>query len=278
MRDSFLLRIMNKAVVNICTFLIILSLLFWRAEAFQGNTGATRRIQVKSSMSFIRFPNLFPELSGPSTATEEIFGLNELEKEVSASVRAKLDQIHVEEALSSDDLIISQEKRLGPQRTAIMASPWQISLAAASAVSTFVLVTTNASLTITGIVFVVVFFIANGDPLDEDNATGAVARQVGRMTIQSVESSKPRLKAIARAVITDQEEIVLLKKQIRELRKDNAKLQLWKERRMAVDDNLSRYSLDELKDVARTNRLAVGGTKSQLMMRILENDVDLDLT
>lgn len=205
-------------------------------------------------------------------------GIDELEKEVYASARLKMDQRRMENALLEKD-----DERIGtgssdPQRTAMMASPWQISLAAASAVSTFVLVTTNASLSIAGIVFVVVFAVANGDPLDEDNATGAVARQVGRVTIQSVESSKPKLKAIARAAITDQEEIVLLKRQIQRLEGDNANLKLWKERRMAVDDNLSRYTLDELKDVARSNQLAVGGTKSQLMMRILENGVKLELT
>jgi hypothetical protein len=118
--------------------------------------------------------------------------------------------------------------------------------------------------------------VANGDPLDEDNATGAVARQVGRMTIQSVESSKPKLKAIARAALTDQEEIVLLKQRIKRLEFAKADLELWKERRTAVDENASRYSLDELKDVARRNKLALGGTKSQLLMRILENGVELD--
>ena len=36
-------------------------------------------------------------------------------------------------------------------------------------------------------------------------------------------------------------------------------------------------AMDELKDIARNNQLPVGGTKSQLMMRILENGIKLEL-
>jgi hypothetical protein len=223
---------------------------------------------------------LFPELpKWPDFGrTPLVAGTDELEREVFATARVEMDQKQIERALMEKDeaTIGTANSDRSSRITAVMASPWQISLAAASAVSIFVLVTTNASLMIAGIVFVVVFVVANGDPLDEDNATGAVARQVGRMTIQSVESSKPKLKAIARAAMTDQEEIVLLKQRIKRLEFAKADLELWKERRTAVDENVSRYSLDELKDVARRNKLALGGTKSQLLMRILENGVELD--
>ncbi|KAG7341875.1 hypothetical protein IV203_006967 [Nitzschia inconspicua] len=231
------------------------------------------------------FPKL-PDFGRPKTTStgSVVAEIDEMEKEVYASARVKMDKNQLERALletfDNDETvsITTTTTIVDPQRTALLASPWQISLAAASAVSSFVLVTTNASLMIAGIVFVVVFVVANGDPLDEQNPTGAVARQVGRMTIQSVESSKPKLRAIARAAITDQEEIILLKQQVKRLEKDNAELTLWKKRRVAVDENLSRYTQEELKDVARSNRLAVGGTKSQLMMRILEAGVELELT
>lgn len=206
--------------------------------------------------------------------------LDDMEKEVYASARLKMDQQQLERALLEEkrqDSALTSTSAMDPQKTALMASQWQISLAAASAVSTFVLVSTNASIPIAGIVFVLVFAVANGDPLEEENATGAVARQVGRLTIQSVESSKPKLKAIARAALTDQEELMLLKKQVWELQEENIALKLWQERRISVDDNLSRYSLDELKDIARSKRMAVGGSKSQLMMRLLEGGVQLDL-
>ncbi|KAL3929588.1 MAG: hypothetical protein SGARI_004710 [Bacillariaceae sp.] len=143
------------------------------------------------------------------------------------------------------------------QRTATTASPWQVSLAAASALSVFVLFTTNASIYIAAIVFAVVFVVALGDPMEEEDATGAMARTVGRLTIRSVESSKPKLKAIARAAITDQEEIATLKQQIQSLEERNADLQLWQRRRRAVDESSSKLTLGELKDVARANKLAV---------------------
>ncbi|KAL3920163.1 MAG: hypothetical protein SGILL_003400 [Bacillariaceae sp.] len=162
--------------------------------------------------------------------------------------------------------------------TGATASPWQISLAAASAVSTFVLVTTNASLVVAGTVFVVVLVTALRDPLEEDNASGAVVRTVGRMTISTVESSKPKLKAIAKAAITDQEEIAILKEQMTNLEREKDDLELWKRQRLAVEASISKFSLDELKDIARENKLAVGGTKIQLMMRLVESGVDLDLT
>lgn len=265
---------------------MILSLSPWSLYAFQFDTlsgrqqqrviGIGQHLPQQPLALFFELPK-WPDFGRTIVGT----GVDELEREVYATARAKMDQKQIERSLLENDQDATGSTADLSSRTSaaavVMASPWQISLAAASAVSTFVLISTNASLMIAGIVFVVVFAVANGDPLDEDNATGAVVRQVGRMTIQSVESSKPKLKAIARAAITDQEEIVLLKQQIKDLEEVNADLTLWKERRIAVDDNLSRYSLDELKDIARSNKLAVGGTKSQLMMRILENGVRLDL-
>jgi hypothetical protein len=92
-----------------------------------------------------------------------------------------------------------------------------------------------------------------------------------------VESSKPKIKAVVRAAMSDQEEIFLLKEKIKQLEVQNSDLQKWKRQRIAVDESLSKFTLDELKEMARRNKLPVGGSKSQLMMRLLENDVtDLD--
>jgi hypothetical protein len=202
--------------------------------------------------------------------------INDLEKEVYASVQYKLDLRKVENTLRDDmDDQSSLSSRLydDPTRSVIMTSQWKISLAAACVVSAFFAVLAKANLPVAAAVFVSVFLVANQDPLDEDNSTGAIARLLGRLTIQSVESSKPKLKAIARAAITDQEEIVLLKKRITQLEKENADLKLWRERRLLADDNLSKYNLEELKEMARQNQLSVGGTKSQLLMRLLENEI-----
>jgi hypothetical protein len=258
--------------------LVLLLLSDWRIGAFQLDHALQPRRGIRPLRPLhLEFPRL-PDFgrSKSSSSGTVVAEVEDMEKEVYASARLQMDQKQVERALLEKEEA-STTTSIDPQRAALLASPWQISLAAASAVSTFVLVTTNASLMIAGIVFVVVFAVANGDPLDEENATGAVARQVGRLTIQSVESSKPKLKAIARAAITDQEEILLLKQKITQLEQENAELKLWKERRISVDDNLSKYTLDEMKGVARSNGLAVGGTKSQLMMRILENGVELEL-
>lgn len=40
-----------------------------------------------------------------------------------------------------------------------------------------------------------------------------------------------------------------------------------------VDENMSSFNLSELKDQARENKLQVGGSKAQLMMRLIEAEV-----
>jgi hypothetical protein len=201
---------------------------------------------------------------------------DELEQEVFASTRAQMDMQRVKRTITEQDS--SSPMEADPQKTAIMAAQWKISLAAASFASTFFLIATHSSLPITGVVFAAVFFVANQDPLEEEGAAGALARLLGRFTIQSVETTKPKLKAMARAAITseteDQKQIVsLLEQRIEVLEQENNKLKQWKKQRSSADTLLSQYGLDELKDMARDNHLPVGGTKIQLLMRLLENRV-----
>lgn len=201
--------------------------------------------------------------------------LDELEQEVFASTRAQMDVQKVKNTIKEQAPPSNNEN---PQRTAIMAAQWKISLAAASFVSTFFIIATHSSLPLTGIVFVAVFFVANQDPLEEDGAAGALARLLGRFTIESVETTKPKLKAMARAAISteddDREQIIsLLQQRIEVLENENNELKKWKEQRTAADTLLSQYALDDLKAMARQNNLPVGGTKIQLLMRLLENRV-----
>lgn len=201
---------------------------------------------------------------------------DELEDEVYASTRAKMDVQTLKKTITEQAAPSPSEQN--PQKTAIMAAQWKISLAAASFVSTFFLIATHSSLPITGVVFAMVFFVANQDPLEEEGAAGALARLLGRFTIQSVETAKPKAKAMARAAFTtenaDREKVIeLLQQKIEVLEQENSELKQWKEQRSAADTLLSQYALDELKAMARANDLPVGGTKIQLLMRLLENRV-----
>lgn len=200
---------------------------------------------------------------------------DELEQEVYASTRAQLDVQTVKQSITDS---AAPSTNVDPQKTAIMAAQWKISLAAASFVSTFFLIATHSNLPITGLVFVAVFFVANQDPLEEEGFAGAFARLLGRFTIESVETTKPKLKAMARAAITsendDREQVILLLQQrIDLLERENNELKKWKEQRLAADTLLSQYGLEELKSMARQNQLPVGGTKIQLLMRLIENRV-----
>ena len=112
--------------------------------------------------------------------------------------------------------------------------------------------------------------------MEEEGAAGAGARLVGRFAINSVEVSKPKIKAVARAAMRNEEDIARLQQQISELKEENTQLRIWKERRMVIDERISDYTLDELKEIARKNRLPVGGTKAILMMRLAEAEaIDL---
>ena len=201
---------------------------------------------------------------------------DELEQEVFASTRAKMDAQRVKQTITEQ--AAPSPTGADPQKTAIMAAQWKISLAAASFVSTFFLIATHSGLPVTGVVFAFVFFVANQDPLEEEGAAGALARLLGRFTIQSVETTKPKLKAMARAAITSENEdrakvVELMQQRIEVLEQENYELKKWKEQRSSADALLSQYGLDELKAMARQNNLPVGGTKIQLLMRLIENRV-----
>jgi hypothetical protein len=179
-----------------------------------------------------------------------------IEREVMESTRAKLDLQRVTKTLLNDEL---------PLRSSL--TTWQVALAASGsggAAAFFLL----HNWILSGIVLVYIFVVANGDPLEEESIAGALARVVGRGTLQSL----PKVRAIARAAVTGEDDIAVLKSRVYELEKENYELKLWKKRRLAVDQALPDYSLEELKEKARQNGLGVGGTKTQLLMRLAEVD------
>jgi len=234
-------------------------------------TTSIQQSTMSSRMNFDKGSSKFSDLTCIG-ATD----FDELEKEVYASTQAKMDVQRLKDTLvEKESSLLTKDD---PQMTAIMAAQWKISLAAASFVSTFFEVSTKSNLSITAVVFLTVFFIANQDPLEEEGFAGALARLLGRLTIESVETTKPKLKAMARAVIStnddDREKItILLQQRIEVLENENTELKQWKEQRTAADTLLSQYGVEELKAMARQNHLPVGGTKIQLLMRLLENQI-----
>ena len=61
-----------------------------------------------------------------------------------------------------------------------------------------------------------------------------------------------------------------LQQQVLELKQENEELKLWRQRRTDVDDQMGGYTVGDLKVIAKKDGLTVGGTKAQLMMRLVE--------
>lgn len=100
---------------------------------------------------------------------------------------------------------------------------------------------------------------------------------MGRATLHSLQSLQPKIKAVARVAIRGDDQIALLTDRIEQLEAENASLRLWQKRRNKVDNSVSKYTLSQLKKMARENDLAVGGSKTTLLMRLAEADVLEDI-
>jgi len=150
------------------------------------------------------------------------------------------------------------------------ASQWQIALAAAAASAGLVFWIWSFNGSVALVTFVLVFGLAVRDPLEDDSVWGALARLVGRQTISSYQASQPKLQALARAVVTGEEEIVALQLQLQALQQENQALQQWKQIRLEAEDSLGDYTVPQLKEELRQAQLPVSGTKLQLLTRLLE--------
>lgn len=231
--------------------------------------------------------------SGGAMNTQNVLsrGIVDLERQVVASTQAKLDVKRIVDALDGDDDIAPP-----PPQTAgmtndstsssylddvvrpdepIPSSSWKVGLAAASAVSilSYFFVLHNSYIAI--ILAIATFLAASADPLndDDDDVISPISRIIGRATLKSVKASQPKAKAIARVMVTGEEDVKRLKTRVLELEDENAALRLWQQQRLKVDATISKYTLDELKQRARESHLPVGGTKSQLLMRLIEAGV-----
>jgi len=225
-----------------------------------------------------------------STPIESIMA--DMEKEVWDSAQANLDIKRVKEAFMSDSSgSVSDDAYYNSSPSSMTVldpsnpissdvprpSQWRIALAAgftASLISFLLLKQPILSFAF----FLVTTIVAARDPLDEksfltdgeDDIAGPLARLIGRATLQSIEESTPKVRAITKAAVTGGAEIDSLKVRIRQLEEENRSLALWVERRMYIDEHIGKFKLEQLKDRARREGLAVGGTKMQLMMRLAE--------
>lgn len=206
-----------------------------------------------------------------------------IEREIQESTKARLDLQRVSELLEDD---VEVEEMAA-------TSDWQVSLAAGSVAAAVTLGTTD-NWTLATFALVSVYVLANGDPLEEQTPageytslalflvcsfvayrsflgnTGAAARVVGRATMHSLRALQPKMKAVARVAIRGDDQVALLTERIEQLEAENAQLRLWQKRRNAVDNSVSKYTLQQLKSKAREKKLPVGGSKATLLMRLVE--------
>ena len=197
-----------------------------------------------------------------------------LERQVLESARATVDVNRVLKALETDVGPSQIDGMYENERTVPATSHLQIAIAASlvTGVGSFlVLHNLYVSLIVAGFCFLAAF-------LDQDDTlAGALARILGRTTLQSVQASQPRVKALARAVVTGEEEIGLLQRRIQALMAENEKLRQWKEQRIQLDEALSKFKVEELRSIAREKGLVAKGTKADLLVRLVESGaIDLD--
>jgi hypothetical protein len=98
--------------------------------------------------------------------------------------------------------------------------------------------------------------------------------------LSSAEKAAPKVKALARTALTGKDDVVELREDLaalqvqnQELRKEISQLRLWKLRKDWIDEQGTDYNLQVLKDAARQRGMVVSGTKSQLLMRLIEAGV-----
>jgi len=121
---------------------------------------------------------------------------------------------------------------------------------------------------------------ASWDPLEEQSTAGAFSRVLGRGVIRASKKTQPRLNAVASAVVKGDIEIKELKQRVEELEdelaaveEENTILREALEMQYAIERALGKFSLDQLRYFAQKNGVAIGGTKSQILKRLVKNNV-----
>lgn len=222
--------------------------------------------------------------------TEEVLGSTELpnfsllEQQVLANTQAELDVKRVKDALLGGlkeesegtkpiDLMTQNVNETSTDPDAPPPSKLSIALAAGSAVGLTSLAALQLPIISLG-AFAATTFIASRDPIkDEDflegDLSGPISRIVGRATLDSVEKSKPTVQAVVRAVVA-RDEMEDLRQQVKDLQKENEQLKLKLDTIDAVEKQAKKFTMTELKALAKKDDIKVAGTKAQLMMRLVE--------
>jgi len=214
----------------------------------------------------------------------------QMEKEVVASTQAKLDDKRVKGGVlgtgksDSIDLAIKSavaEVLLSTEMSSVSTvrvhhssppSQMNIALVAGSILG----LTSFAALQtpiLSFAVFMATTVIASKDPVDDEelaegDLTGLRSRIVGRTTLDSLEKTTPTVRAVRADVSGKKFERLRLRCQ--QLEEQNVDLMLRIKMRDAIDEQNKHYTLDNLKEMARRDDVKIGGTKAELMMRLIE--------
>jgi hypothetical protein len=217
--------------------------------------------------------------------------LSNIEDHVISSVQSQMDMSRILQSLSPDeptariqqrvdhnnmdDLLYDYEKNDPSYQRYIkkvtIVSQWQVALAAAIVCGTvLLLVIHNGILAI--IVSITVFSIAlfDTDTNSSNNEnetyswTGALIRILGRNSIRSMIQVEPKLKAMARVMVTDEEYVYQLQTTIKFLQDENEQLKLENQqlidqlqRQQQINSLITQYTIQELKDLCKLHNIPI---------------------
>ena len=227
-------------------------------------------------------PSLSFTPSSPSTSSTRDEFL-QWEAEIQESSLRGVDLLRIQEWLESDDNSNSKDGKSNLDLITQRDNGWKVALASGTVVGLACDYVTH-SITLSVLTFGAVVWVALKDPIDDgDGLVGPLARILGRTTLDSYQKVKPKLKALARAAIQNEDVIVKLSSQVKELQRENQALRLYQQRREWIDANQSKYNLEDLKILAQrtqqqqqqtypTSRPQAYSTlsKQQLMMLLVE--------
>ena len=102
-----------------------------------------------------------------------------------------------------------------------------------------------------------------------------MARVVGRMTINSIQKSEPKVKSVLRATIKGDNELYELRSLVAELEQENEELRLWKKQRLYADEKLSEYTVERLTKLAKYAGYSRSETriKSRLLFKLIQDGI-----